>query len=429
MKVLCAGDIHIGRRPSRLPSGVNAGALSCASAWSAIVECAIAERVDLVALSGDVVDQDNRFFEALGPLERGLRRLGEEGIPTVSVAGNHDYNVLPTLARQLPAATFQLLGAGGTWERTTVTSRDRSHAIHVDGWSFPRQHVVASPLDPYTLSSTSELPVLGLLHCDLAVGSSYAPVTLPALRALPPRMWLLGHVHAAALHEADGQAPVLYPGSPQPMDPGETGVHGAWLVDLRTGIAPAPRLLPLATVRYDALDVDLAGAATVDEARLLVLERLRDAAERMAREGEGALRHLSFRVRLTGRSSLRRELEADGEIMTDLDIEVDRVAAHVERVVVATRPAMDLDGLSKGSDALALLARLVRDADGALGDAAQEDLLKALQAVPTRLRTAKPYRSLKDDDGAFDSAALRALLVEQAGELLDTLHAQQEATA
>ena len=34
--------------------------------WEAIVDRAIEEKVDLVALSGDVVNHDNRFFEATG---------------------------------------------------------------------------------------------------------------------------------------------------------------------------------------------------------------------------------------------------------------------------------------------------------------------------------------------------------------------------
>jgi hypothetical protein len=89
MKILCSGDLHLGRRSSRLPAGVDAGAHSATAAWKALVELAIAERVDLVALSGDLVDRANRYFEAFGPLEAGVRRLTAAGIPTVAVAGNH----------------------------------------------------------------------------------------------------------------------------------------------------------------------------------------------------------------------------------------------------------------------------------------------------------------------------------------------------
>src|SRR5690606_30847102 len=101
MRVLCAGDLHIGRRPTRLPSDVDSSRLSCARSWESIVDYAVDQRVDVLALSGDVVDQSNKFYEAIGPLERGLARLRAAGVATVAVAGNHDHDVLPQLARSI----------------------------------------------------------------------------------------------------------------------------------------------------------------------------------------------------------------------------------------------------------------------------------------------------------------------------------------
>src|SRR5690625_108199 len=79
MKILCTGDLHLGRRSSRLPEHIDGRAHSSASAWGRVVDLAIAERVDLVLLSGDLIDDANRFYEALGPLEVGLRRLATAG--------------------------------------------------------------------------------------------------------------------------------------------------------------------------------------------------------------------------------------------------------------------------------------------------------------------------------------------------------------
>ena len=36
-----------------------------------IVDVAIQQRADIVAISGDLIDRENRFFEAFGPVERG----------------------------------------------------------------------------------------------------------------------------------------------------------------------------------------------------------------------------------------------------------------------------------------------------------------------------------------------------------------------
>ncbi len=134
MKILCTGDLHVGRRASRLPVDWCGTECSCAAVWERIVELAIRERVDLVAVSGDLVDRANRYYEAIGPVERGVRILAKAGIQTVAVAGNHDFDVLPRLAESL-AGDLQLLGTDGNWQRITI-QRDGGDRLHVDGWSF-----------------------------------------------------------------------------------------------------------------------------------------------------------------------------------------------------------------------------------------------------------------------------------------------------
>src|SRR5690606_34254660 len=138
MKLLCTGDLHLGRRSSRLPSHLDGRTHSCAGCWDQVVALALEESVDVVALSGDLVDRDNRFYEAVGPLESGLRRLADAGIEIVAVAGNHDHDVLPRLVDALGPEAFRLLGRGGVWERATV--RRGGRVLHIDGWSFPEPY-------------------------------------------------------------------------------------------------------------------------------------------------------------------------------------------------------------------------------------------------------------------------------------------------
>ena len=109
VKILSTADLHIGRTPTRVPDAVRTQS-SCARMWSAVVELAIREEVDLVTLSGDVVDHANRFFEATGPLETGIAQLAAAGIDTYAVAGNHDYDVLPRIVDAVGTDRFHLLG-------------------------------------------------------------------------------------------------------------------------------------------------------------------------------------------------------------------------------------------------------------------------------------------------------------------------------
>ena len=138
-RLLFVGDIHLGRRPTRLPdelAGLRPADLGPAAAWSATVAHALAERVDAVVLAGDVVESLGDRFEAYGHLQGGVARLTEAGIPVIGVAGNHDVLALPHLAQQVPG--FQLLGAGGTWAHADVTRRRRGHGAPA-GLVVPRR--------------------------------------------------------------------------------------------------------------------------------------------------------------------------------------------------------------------------------------------------------------------------------------------------
>jgi DNA repair protein SbcD/Mre11 len=427
MKVLCAGDLHIGRRPTRLPPSVDCRSLSCARSWEAVVDYAVDQRVDVLALSGDLVDQSNKFYEAVGPVERGLRQLREAGVVTVAVAGNHDYDVLPQLARAVNDDSFRLIGAGGRWERTTITSRG-GERLHIDGWSFPAEHVHDNPLASYDFRPDGDTPVLGLLHAELDVPRSrYAPVALSDLQTRDLALWLLGHIHVPKLYPAKHGPPVLYPGSSQAMDPGEQGVHGAWVVELRP-LAPAePRMIPLASVRYATLEVDVTGIDAMADVRTRINERLRTSIAELAEESGARLRVLSLRMRMVGSTTLHRQLEHElSKLPDDFEWRSGDASAFVETIAVTTRPVRDLDALSRGDDAVALLARLARDLSGGARDPGTAALLEGASDVAATLLDARQYRPIDDLREALDDASVRAIAAQQTLSLLDELLAQKE---
>ncbi len=422
MRILCTGDLHIGRRPSRLPASFDAAANSCATAWRAIVETAIAQRVDLVAVSGDLVDQSNRYFEALAPLERGLKRLADHDIPTVAVAGNHDHDVLPRLADDMKSPHFHLLGRGGVWEKKTLELA--GGRLHVNGWSFPRESVKRSPmLDFVPHFSGDGVPVLGLLHADLDQGTSrYAPVTRAQLRDAGCTAWLLGHVHTPLILEDDGP-PVLYPGSPQPMDPGESGWHGAWVLHLKPGHGPRVAKVPVATVRYDTVDISLAGVTDADDIEPRAVTALGDHLSRMLAAGE-ATRWMSCRVRVVGRCALRSEATRRLELLAnDTVLEREGSTLYVERVRFDLLPALDLSDMARGTDAPALLARLVLALDGDDQDLDQEQhhLLREVKSGVLEVQALPAYQALPAPTGDDSSSYVRDATRRQALSLLDSL--------
>jgi len=264
MKLLFTSDLHLGRTPTRLPAAWR-GTLRTLQSWDRLVGYACSEKVDALVLGGDVVDESNRYWEVLGAFQAGAERLHAAGIRLIAVAGNHDADVLPRLADSLGPEKLTLLGRGGVWESVVLSSPARPECV-ICGWSFPSRHFHEDPLLEWREPETS-LPVLGLVHGDAgAARSSYAPLSMERMAALPVSGWLLGHVHTPRL---EGATPwILMPGSPMPLDPGEPGPHHAWRLQIENGAVSTPLPCLPAPLRYETLALDLENTDDAEDAAL-----------------------------------------------------------------------------------------------------------------------------------------------------------------
>jgi exonuclease SbcD len=414
IKILATADIHIGRRPTRLANPDDAHRFSAAHMWEAMVERAIEEKVDLVALAGDIVDHDNRFFEATGPLERGLTTLGSHGIPTFAVAGNHDF---------VGADCFRLLGRGGRWEETMFTADD-GQELCLHGWSFPSSRVPTSPLAGYHLAPT-DVPTVGILHADLDVPDSfYAPVTRAELNSTSVTLWLLGHIHKPDYSETVGGPPVLYPGSPQSLDPGEGGPHGPWLIEVLGPHHVAVRQLDMSRVRYEVLEVDLTGIARQTDFEAHVSQRVREYLDSIV-ETSQRLEYLSLRLNLTGRTKTFAQIPAWlGPLAEQFERTAGSVTARIDKVFNNTRPDVNLDELAEKHDLPGALAQLLLQLQaGHLNEDSQTLMLDAREKM-LAVHSAAPYTRI-DRDVAPSEDVTRKTLIRQGMLLLETLRAQE----
>ncbi len=356
--LLAVGDIHLGRRPTHLVElladhGIGVAELTPVAAWRAVVQEALRRRVDGLLLAGDVVDAADDRFEAYGHLERGVRRLVEAGVEVFGVAGNHDVEALPRLARRIDG--FRLLGEGGEWEVVELDG-----GCELLGWSFPAARVEGSPLAAGLPPRGAAATRIGLLHCDVDGGtSSYAPVARAALEAAQVDAWLLGHIHRP--DPLAGPRPVGYLGSLVGLDPGEGGRHGAWLVEAEAGrvgvqpVAPAPLRWEGETVAIDAVTGE--GEAREEAVAALLTAALEAVHRRI--EGEGAPRAVGCRLRLVGAHPDHAAVVATAcsEAVARTHLVRGETVYFIERVVDEARPALDLAALARGDDPPGLLAR------------------------------------------------------------------------
>lgn len=421
MRLVLSGDLHLGRSSSRIPDTIRPEEVRSVTSWIRIVDFAIEKKADLVCLSGDITDQSNKFWESIGPLERGIHRLAENGIRTVAVAGNHDFDVLPRLADQLPSEHFTLLGRDGKWERITIKCNDE-YVLHIDGWSFPFREVAASPLNTYNLDRDPQIPILGMVHGDLdAATSPYAPLQLTQLQSLAPSCWLLGHIHAPRFIE--GPPWVLYPGSPQALDPGETGAHGPWIVDIENNRIGLPVHIPMSSVWYSRQTIDLSDVSDPNELETTIFEQIRAETDRITHRGGPCLIHTSLRVKLTGSTAVSHHVnKIAGYLQNDLELTSDRGSATIEKVENQTIPAIDLIELSKTSTAAGAVAGLLLELDK---DEVSEPVAKLIRDTTEKLRSIeKPgyYGLLKKRD--TDNETTREYLRTSGRKLLTELVGQ-----
>ena len=354
MKILAVGDIHLGRTPSRLPDELAAQArrYGPAAAWERTVEAAVEAKVRAVLLAGDVVDRDDDFFEAYGHLARGVRRLADEGIEVIGVAGNHDVMVLPRLAGEIPA--FRLLGAGGQWEHCEIAEGDE--LVTIWGWSFPQDRVFASPLSHAPFERRPGLN-LGLLHCDRDAGASpYAPVSGTELELAGLDGWLLGHIHAP--DELTAASANGYLGSLTGLHRGETGARGPWLLTVDRGSIAEVEHLPLAPLRWQRLDVDVEGISEPADAKGRLLTALRALHEELSNATHRP-DAVGLDVRLRGRSRFGTAAvaEVSAEHPERIDAGTGGIHYFIESISAATRPEIDLEKLAGHGDPPGLLAQ------------------------------------------------------------------------
>lgn len=357
IKILAAADLHLGRRSPDLPG--DADDASVKRTWRKLVEHATSREVDVLLLAGDIVDQDNKYFEAIGPLQEGFEELGEKGIESYVVAGNHDHDVLPSILGKDRSDKVHLLGANGKWEGE-LFEKGPEEKLQILGWSFPARYVNADPLaelDPSIIDPN--IPSIGILHGDLEQPESqYGPLSTESLlQHASVNGWVLGHIHKGGVQRENPL--ILYPGSPQALSPKETGLHGIYELSVERNGRIEKEFHPLSPVRYEEVRVDVSGSRNKEELRDLVDRSVSEAAERQLKEGPD-IRYLVHDILLEGRSPHRMEL---GDWLQDLEAFERRISSgatlKVRKMTDRVEPDIEaLDDLDE--DPSTPLGRLVR---------------------------------------------------------------------
>jgi exonuclease SbcD len=353
IKILATADLHLGKSSADV-SGSHA---STKYTWQKIINYCIKNNVDVLALCGDIVDWDNRYFEAVGALQRGFEELYRNGIVIYMVSGNHDFDVLAGIAGNIKLPNVHLIGAKGQWE-VQKFEKD-GQIVQFVGWSFPTRSVRESAFLDWGLPDyDSKYPCIGLLHGDIdKPGSEYHPFKLDELVKSELNLWLLGHIHKPERLRQNPE--VWYVGSPQAMSAKEPDGHGALLAEVsRSGMIGISQVL-LSTVLYRTVEIPVSAIDEETELRDRIINAL--VKDGMDAENEmPELQSIVYQVKLTGEHITINEVEHWTRDIIQYSQVLNRTTISVRKIYNRLRPALQkLEELALSNSPAGVLAHTI----------------------------------------------------------------------
>ena len=295
MKILHFADLHLGMENyGRMDgaTGLHSRLVDFLRSFDELVECALAEQVDLVLFAGDAYRTRDPSPTQQREFAARIRRLRAAGIPVFMLVGNHD---LPNASgRANSVEIFETLAVEGVtvarmpgiypietksgpvqivalpWVlRSVILTRDEYKNLTLDDLNLVMLNKVSDLIELLIEQLDPEIPAVLAAHGTVqgAVYGSERSVMLGADLILPPSLMAhpafaytaLGHVHK---HQVlSERPPVVYAGSLDRIDFGEEkDAKGFILVELDGGRA-AWRFVPVharafVTIRADATSDD-----------------------------------------------------------------------------------------------------------------------------------------------------------------------------
>jgi len=257
-RLLHLADLHLGWTPRGLPSDVAASVRRRRDALlGQAVELALAERVDLVVIAGDLFESYDPESALVAEALRQLQRLTDAGVALVTVPGNHD---------ELTYARSVYRRAAAGWPGVLVTRPDPGPVADLRLAGEPVQVTslayvggVTPALEPLrAFPRGGDGIALAVFHGTLVGphvrpgdpfgGGRSLPLDQRALAAAGFAYVALGHLHVPQEVALPAGGLAVYPGcvgGKGPSDPGaadwtlvEIGRSGARVRRIRADVAP-----------------------------------------------------------------------------------------------------------------------------------------------------------------------------------------------
>jgi exonuclease SbcD len=268
LRLLHTADVHLGARHADLGDQASAQRERQYAAFVASVDLAIAERVDLFLIAGDLFDSNVQPRRSVERAASQLRRLVDARIRSVLIPGTHDVYDRASIYR-----TYDVAAMSGALGTDLVTVLDPGHVdIHlpaldvvVHGQCFATKRAPFSPLREFDCATDSRATWhVGLLHTAIAIpdrtDGDDVVITTDEIAASHLDYLALGHWHSFTQGKA-GDTLYAYSGAPEAVALDQDRAGKVLLVSFeQTGDRRKVSVEPhqVGKTRFERLEVDTA---------------------------------------------------------------------------------------------------------------------------------------------------------------------------
>jgi exonuclease SbcD len=272
LRLLHTADVHLGARHTDLGDQAAAQRERQFAAFRAAVDLALAEKVDVVLIAGDLFDSNTQPRRSVERVAAELKRLVEAKIRTVLIPGTHDVSDRSSIYRVHALAA--LAGSGEDDDLVTVRPPEPPSVhlatcdVMVHGPVYATKRAPHSPLrDLKTVGGEGATWHVGMVHGSLAIPDrtdrDEVVFTREEIEVTGLDYLALGHWHSAQQGKA-GATTWAYSGAPEPVAVTQDGAGKVLLVELNETSGTRSVAIEERTVgktRFAKLDIDASTVA------------------------------------------------------------------------------------------------------------------------------------------------------------------------
>jgi DNA repair exonuclease SbcCD nuclease subunit len=274
LRIIHTADVHLGARHDDLGEQASAQRERQFAAFKATVDLALAEKVDLVLIAGDLFDSNVQPRRSVERVAAELKRLAAGRIRTVIVPGTHDAYDRSSIYRAYDLKALSGSTPDDDWVSVLTPELPRIHLsacdVVVHGPVFATKRAPHSPLRDLDVAAHKGTATwqVGVLHGSVAIPGKTdrddVVITTDEIGASGLDYLALGHWHSARQGKS-GSVTFAYSGAPEPValnqDRAGRVLH-VQLVDTGPGRTVSVTERAVGKTRFEKLELDAAGVTT-----------------------------------------------------------------------------------------------------------------------------------------------------------------------